>query len=62
MEIINILNKSKADELLSIGFKYNKKNVQDKTIYEFIGTPDLINYLNGKFSKQDFFTSRTLNL
>lgn len=62
MNIINIVDKSKADELLAHGFQYNKKKVQDKTVYEFIGTPDLFNYLNGKFSKKDFFMSRTLNL
>lgn len=62
MKIINIIDKSKADTLLSAGFQYRQKKVQEKIIYEFIGTPDLIRYLNGKFSKQDFFISRTLNL
>ena len=62
MNIINILDKSKADELSAMGFNYKIKEVQDKTIYEFIGTPDLMKAISGKFSKQDFFMSRTLNL
>lgn len=62
MKIINIVDKYKADKLLSAGFQYKQKKVQEKIIYEFIGTPDLIRYLNDKFSKQDFFISRTLNL
>lgn len=62
MNIINILDRSKADELSALGFNYKEKQVQDKTVYEFIGTPDLIQTINGKFSKQDFFMSRTLNL
>lgn len=59
MNIINIIEKPKADELLALGFKYKEKKVQDKTVYEFIGTPELIAILNGKFSKQDFFLSKT---
>ena len=62
MNIINLLDKSKADELCAMGFQYKIKEVQDKTIYEFIGTPELMKTLSGKFSKQDFFMSRTLNL
>lgn len=62
MDIVNILNKLKADELLVMGFKYKEKKVQDKTVYEFIGTPELMNAINGKFSKREFFISRTLNL
>ena len=62
MNIVNIIEKPKADELLALGFKYKEKKVQDKIIYEFIGTPGLIACLNGKFSKQDYFMSRTFSL
>ena len=62
MNIINILDKSKADELTALGFKYREKKSQGKIVYEFVGTPDLIQTINGKFSNQDFFMSRTLNL
>ena len=62
MNIVNILCKSKADELSALGFNYKEKNVQDEIVYEFVGTTDLIQTINGKFSKQDFFMSRTLNL
>lgn len=62
MNIINIIEKPKADELLALGFKYKEKKVQDKIVYEFIGTPELISCLSGKFSKQDYFMSRTFSL
>lgn len=62
MNIINIIDKPKADKLLALGFKYKERKVQDKTIYEFVGTPELISCLNGKFSKQDYFMSRTFSL
>lgn len=62
MNIVNIIEKPKADELLALGFKYKEKKVQDKTVYEFIGTPELVACLNGKFSKQDYFMSRTFSL
>lgn len=62
MNIVNIIEKPKADELSALGFKYKEKKVQDKIIYEFIGTPELIACLNGKFSKQDYFMSRTFSL
>lgn len=62
MNIINIIEKTKADKLLALGFKYKEKKVQDKTVYEFIGTPELVACLNGKFSKQDYFMSRTFSL
>ena len=62
MNIINIIEKPKADELLALGFKYKEKKVQDKIVYKFIGTPELIACLNGKFSKQDYFMSRTFSL
>lgn len=62
MGVVNIIEKSKADELLAFGFQYKEKKVQDKTIYEFVGTPELISYLNSKFSSQDYFMSRTFNL
>ena len=62
MNIINIIEKPKADMLLALGFKYKEKGVQDKIIYEFIGTPELIACLNSKFSARDYFVSRTFSL
>lgn len=62
MNIINIIEKPKADELLALGFKYKEKKVQDKIVYEFVGTPELIACLNGKFSNRDYFISRTFSI
>lgn len=62
MNMINIIDKPKADKLLALGFKYKEKKVQDRTVYEFIGTPELISCLNGKFSSRDYFMSRTFSL
>lgn len=58
LKIINIIEKDKADELMSLGYKYSTAKVDDKTIYQFVESPELLSYLNGKFSKQDFFISK----
>lgn len=61
MNIIYLIDKSKADELLSLGFQYKEKKMQDKTAYEFIGTTELIQILNSKFDNSSFFVSKNMN-
>lgn len=62
MKVINIVDKSKADELVAKGFHYSEVNVKNKMVYQFVETPELLNFLNGRFSKQDFFISKKLCL
>lgn len=49
-----ILDKTKADTLLSLGFKYTKRNVDNKEVFVFIQTNELMKELNSKFDTKDF--------
>jgi len=51
---ILILDKTKADTLLSLGFKYTKRNIDNKEVFVFIQTNELMKELNSKFDTKDF--------
>lgn len=59
-EII-ILDKSKADSLLSLGFKYRKKQIDNKEVFVFIQTNELMQELDSEFEKGSFLLSKTVN-
>lgn len=59
-EII-ILDQSKADELLSLGFKYVKRIVDGKQVFVFIQTNELMKELNSRFDNGSFAISNTVN-
>ena len=61
MDIICIIDKSKADELQSRGFQYIPLQIQNQIVYQFVKTPELDNCINNNYSKQDFFISKNLN-
>lgn len=61
MDIICIIDKSKADELQLKGFQYIPSQIQNQIVYQFVKTPKLDNCLNSNYSKQDFFISKNLN-
>lgn len=62
MVSINILDKNKADELKLLGFNYVTQRVgEDKVVYSFINSPDLVKIISGKFSQKDFYIGKTLN-
>lgn len=56
-----ILDKTKADTLLSLGFKYTKRNIDNKEVFVFIQTNKLIKELNSKFEQGSFFINSTVN-
>lgn len=58
-EII-ILDKTKADTLLSLGFKYIKRNIDNKETFVFIQTNELMQELNSKFEEGSFFVQKNL--
>ena len=58
-EII-ILEKGKADVLLSLGFKYTVKEVDKKEVYVFIQTDDLMKYVSSKFDNQSFIVRKNV--
>ena len=58
-EII-ILDKTKADTLLSLGFKYTVRKMNNKDVYVFLQTQEIIKELNSKFAKNDFCINSTI--
>lgn len=58
---ILILDKNQADTLLSLGFKYTKRNIKNKELFVFIQTNELMKELNSKFERSSFFISSTVN-
>jgi hypothetical protein len=61
MNLVKILNADNANKLATLGFKYTKEKIGDRTCYVFIQTNDLMKQLNTSFSKKDFFIDKTMN-
>ena len=65
MQVINIgeiiiLDQNQADALLSLGFKYTKRNIDNKEVFVFIQTNELMKSLSSYFEQSDFFISNTV--
>ena len=65
MKVINIgeiliLDKKKAELLQQLGFKYIKRNIDNKETFVFIQTNELMKELNSKFEKGSFFIQKNL--
>lgn len=58
-EII-IMDKSRADTLLSLGFKYTIRNIDNKEVFVFIQTNELMQELNSKFEQGSFFIGKNV--
>lgn len=58
-EII-IMDKSKADTLLSLGFKYIIRNIDRKKVFVFVQTEELMQELNSKFERSSFFVQKNM--
>lgn len=57
---ILILDKTKADTLLSLGFKYTTRIIDNKEVFVFIQTNELMKELSSKFDDSSFFVSKTV--
>ena len=57
---IFILDQVKADTLLSLGFKYTKRNIDNKEVFVFIQTNELMQALSSNFEQGDFFISKAV--
>lgn len=57
---ILIPNKKQADTLLSRGFKYTKRIIDNKEVFVFIQTKELMSELNSKFEEGSFFIAPNL--
>ena len=55
-----ILDQNQADALLSLGFKYTKRNIDNKEVFVFIQTNELMKSLSSNFEQGDFFISTTV--
>ena len=56
-----ILDKTKADTLLSLGFKYTKRTIDNKEVFVFIQTNELMKSLSSNFEQGDFLLNKTVN-
>ena len=50
-----VLDKSKADILLSLGFRYTERKINNQVVFVFIQTKELMNELASKFEEGSFF-------
>lgn len=55
-----ILDQAKADTLLSLGFKYIKRKIDNKEVFVFIQTNELMKELSQKFDSNSFFVQKNL--
>lgn len=55
-----ILDQAKANTLISLGFKYTKRSIDNKEVFVFIQTNELMKELNSKFEKSSFFVQKTV--
>ena len=55
------MDKTKADNLLSLGFKYITRKIDNKEVFVFIQTNELMQELNSKFEQGSFFIGKTVN-
>lgn len=58
---ILILNQDQADKLQQLGFKYTKRTIDNKEVFVFIQTNELMRELNSKFERGSFFINSTVN-
>ena len=57
---IFILDQLKADTLLSLGFKYTKRNIDNKEVFVFIQTKELMKSLSSNFEQGDFLIQKNI--
>lgn len=55
-----ILDQAKADNLQSFGFKYTKRNVDNKEVFVFVQTNELMKELNSKFEQGSFILQKNV--
>jgi len=60
LNIICILDKSKVDILANLGFKYVEKEIDNKKVYQFLETTELMKELNSKFDMSSFFVTKNI--
>ena len=56
-----ILDPQKAEQLQQCGFKYTKRNIDNKEVFVFIQTNELMKSLSSYFEQGDFLLNKTVN-
>ena len=55
-----ILDPQKDEQLQQCGFKYTKRNIDNKEVFVFIQTNELMKELNSKFEKISFILQKNI--
>ena len=55
-----ILEQANADMLQLLGFKYTKRNINNKEVFVFIQTNKLMKELNSKFEQGSFILQKNI--
>lgn len=55
-----IIDQNQADTLLSLGFKYKKRNIDNKEVFVFVQTNELMKELNSKFEQGSFILQKNV--
>ena len=55
-----ILDKNQANTLLSLHMKYTKRSIDNKEVFVFIQTNELMKELNSKFEQGSFLLQKNL--
>lgn len=55
-----ILDPQKAEQLQQCGFKYTKRNIDNKEVFVFIQTNELMKELSSKFEKSSFILQKNI--
>lgn len=55
-----IPDQNQAEVLLSLGFKYTKRNIDNKEVFVFIQTNELMKELNSKFEQGSFILQKNI--
>jgi hypothetical protein len=58
-EII-LLDKAKANTLLSLGFRYKERKIDNKNAYVFLQTPELMKELSQNYDSSSFFVQKNV--
>lgn len=58
-EII-LLDKTKADALLSLGFRYKERKIDNKNAYVFLQTPELMKELSQNYDSSSFLVQKNV--
>ena len=60
MNLVCFVDKNKADELQTKGFAYVMTQADNRTVYQFIKTPELEKYLASHYSAKDYFIDKNM--